>query len=146
MNTEITGKQADTLQGEIFYDSNCGLCTRGATWLGGVFVKRGFRWLPMKTPGTAARLGISDAELSSEMKVRFADGRVLGGVDAWASLFRSVWWLWPLGAFVGLPGVRAVSDWLYRWITHNRYRISGARRLKRQLPTHQRHAAFFEFP
>jgi predicted DCC family thiol-disulfide oxidoreductase YuxK len=111
-----------------------------------VFVKRGFRWLPMQTPGTALRLGMSEKELQSEMKVRLADGRVLGGVDAWASLLRSVWWLWPPGVLVGLPGVRTVSGMLYRSIARNRYRISKTCGLPNRLSSHRRHEVFFTMP
>ena len=79
----------------------------------------------MQTPGTAARTGASDAELRAEMKLLLADGRVVGGAHAWAVLFRSVWWLWPLGVLIGLPGLRVLSAAAYRWIARNRYCISG---------------------
>ena len=40
-----------------------------------------------------------------EMWVQCADGRVASGVNAWGALMRSVWWMWPLGVLIGLPGI-----------------------------------------
>jgi len=112
-------------RGEVFYDGDCAMCSRGAARWGGLFARHGFRGLPLQTPGTAARTGASDAELRAEMKLLLADGRVVGGAHAWAVLFRSVWWLWPLGVLIGLPGLRVLSAAAYRWIARNRYCISG---------------------
>lgn len=135
-----------TLRGEVFYDADCAICSRVTTRWGGLFERRGFRWTPLQTPDAATRIGASDAELSAEMKLRLANGRVLGGADAWAILFRSVWWLWPIGVLIGLPGIRFLSAAIYRWIARNRYCLSGACELRNHPPTHHRHAAFFEMP
>ena len=132
-------------RGEVFYDAGCGLCLRGVTRWGGLFERRGFYWLPLQTPGVAARLGASDGELRAEMKLQLASGRVLGGVDAWRVLFRAVWWLWPLGILMALPGVRTFSAAFYRWLARNRYCLSGACGLSHPKSTH-RHAAFLELP
>ena len=120
------------LRGEVFYDGECGICSRGAARWGGLFARRGFTWLPLQTPGTSARTGASEAELRAEMKLQFADGRVVGGVAAWAVLFRSVWWLWPLGVVMDLPGVKVLSAAAYRWFARNRHCISGACHLPRR--------------
>jgi predicted DCC family thiol-disulfide oxidoreductase YuxK len=112
--------------GEVFYDANCAFCARGAARWGGLFARRGFRWLPLQLHDTPARTGASKAELREEMKLRFTDGRVLGGAAAWAVLFRSVWWLWPLGVLIGLSGIRILSAATYRWIARNRHCLGGA--------------------
>jgi predicted DCC family thiol-disulfide oxidoreductase YuxK len=135
-----------TPRGEVFYDAGCGMCSRGATRWGGVFARRGFHWLPLQTPGTPERTGASEVELRGEMKLRFADGRVVGGATAWAVLFRAVWWLWPLGVLMGLPGLNTLSAAAYRWIARNRYGISGACGLRRHSLDYHRHGAFLELP
>ena len=143
VNANITN---NSLRGEVFYDADCAICTRGATRWGGLFERRSFRWLPLQTPHATAHLGASEAELRKEMKLRFPDGRVVGGVDAWAVLFRSVWWLWPAGILIGLPGIKALSAAAYRWFARHRYRINSACGLRNHSPTHHRHSAFFEMP
>ena len=133
-------------RGEVFYDAGCALCSRGAARWGGLFERRGFHWLPLQTPDAPARTGASEAGLRAEMKLRFADGRVVGGAVAWAVLLRAVWWLWPLGVLIDLPGVRSVSAAAYRWFARHRYCISGACGLRDHSSTHHRHTAFLEMP
>jgi predicted DCC family thiol-disulfide oxidoreductase YuxK len=110
--------------GRVFYDAKCGLCQAGVK-RGGLFQRRGFRYQPLQTPGLAAELGLPEAELYREMKVQLADGKVFGGVDAWSALLRSIWWLWPIGTLLRIPGLHWIADRIYRWIAAHRYQISG---------------------
>lgn len=146
----VVGSEVSS-RGWVFYDGECRFCVRGATRWGDLFARRGFSWLPLQTPGTTSRLGMTEAALREEMKLLHADGRVVGGVDAWAVLFRSIWWLWPLGALLGLPGVRWFGGVGYRWVARNRYCLGGNckltnRQLTDQSQNHPRHSAFFKIP
>lgn len=146
MNTEITDENGKKPTGWIFYDAECGFCVHGVKRWSKIFASRGFRWLPLQTPGTAARLGVSESALRDEMKLLCVDGRVAGGVDAWALLFRSVWWLSPVGMLLKLPGAHWFGANIYRWIARNRYCFAGRCELHRHEMDHKRHAAFFEMP
>ncbi len=142
MKTETT-EQKDGCRGEVFYDAECPFCRRGVKSFGPFFTRRGFRWLPMQTPGTTARLKVTEAELRREMKLLRADGKLLGGIDAWICLLQSAWWLWPLGLFLELPGIHLLADLTYRWIARNRYCLGGHCSVR---STPSRHQAFFELP
>lgn len=133
-------------RGEVFYDAECALCARGAERWAGIFERRGFHWLPLQTPQTATRLGVSDTALRAEMKLRFANGRVVGGLDTWVALFRSVWWLRPLGWLLRLPGLSHLGRLTYRWIARNRHCLGGACGIHQHVAHTQRHAVFFELP
>lgn len=148
----MTDKDASASYGGcIFYDAGCPLCVAGVRRIGGVFVRRGFVWEPLQTPRAAVTLGDSAAETLGEMKLSLADGRIVGGADAWAELFRSVWWLWPVGTMLTLPGFNWIGHAIYRWLARHRYCFSprcqfpraGARRA---LPHPHRHTAFLELP
>jgi predicted DCC family thiol-disulfide oxidoreductase YuxK len=65
-------------------------------------------------------------------------------VDAWAVLFRSVWWLWPLGAALRIPGLHWVANLVYRWVARHRYALTGRCRLPDRKPS--RHDSFFRLP
>jgi predicted DCC family thiol-disulfide oxidoreductase YuxK len=93
--------------------------------VGGLFTRRGFEWVPLQTPGLAGRLQIPEAALGEEMKLQLADGRVIGGIDTWGHLLRSIGWLWPLGFALSLPGIHFVSQICYRFIARNRYCLGG---------------------
>ena len=144
MNVAITKQEVS--RGWVFYDAECAFCVRGATRWGGLFERRGFRWLPLQSPGAAERLGIGGVALRDEMKLLLSDGRIVGGVDAWVVLFRTVWWLWPVGCLLTLPGLHWVGDYAYRWIALHRHRFVGRCEIQGQKPVHHRHGTFFELP
>ena len=134
------------LAGWVFYDAQCRFCVRSRERFGPLFERRGFRWMPLQTPGTAARLGYTEAELMGEMKLLLPNGQVFGGVDAWAVLLRSVWWLWLFGVLLKVPGLNAVATWGYAWIARNRHCLGGSCALP-PVPAHpHRHSAFLELP
>lgn len=138
-------------RGWVFYDGACRFCVRSATRWGGLFARRGFYWLPLQIPGTTARLGMTEEALREEMKLLHTDGCVVGGVEAWAVLCRTVWWLWPIGVLLSLPGVRWLSEVGYRWVARNRYCLSGSCELPHRQPHANnpnplRHQAFFDRP
>jgi predicted DCC family thiol-disulfide oxidoreductase YuxK len=118
--TDIQGRR-----GWIFYNAECPICRRSRKVWGGIFARRGFEWLPLQTPGVANRLGLSETAVLEEMKLQLPSGRVLGGIDSWVVLFRSVWWLWPLGAMLSLPGFHGLGQACYRRIARNRYCLGG---------------------
>ena len=87
----------------------------------------------------------------TRMHLLRADGRVFSGVDAFGVLCRSVWWLWPIGMLLLVPGLRDVARAAYDWFARNRYCIGGACGAEgnpgvRPTKDHSRHAAFFELP
>lgn len=142
MMTEIT-EHNDGRWDEVFYDAECSFCRSSVKFFGAFFTRRGFRWLPMQLPGTAARLKISETELRGEMKLLRADGKLLGGIDAWICLLRSTRWLKPLAEFFEWPGIHRLADGGYRWLARNRYCFGGHCSVR---VASSRHKAFFEMP
>lgn len=125
MHVETSINLAAKEIGVVFYDAECALCRKGVARWGAWFIRRGFRWQPLQTPGTADRLGISESALREEMVLALADGTVVSGANAWGVLLRSVWWLWPLGFAMGLPGLSRFARLCYRWIARHRHCLGG---------------------
>lgn len=142
----MTDKDAAGRAGWVFYDTDCPLCVAGVRRIGGLFARRGFVLEPLQAPDAVARLKTSPAEMFGEMKLLLTDGRVVGGADAWSQLFRSVWWLWPLGCLMRLPGLHGLSCATYRWLAHNRYCFGGTCHRHALPARHHRTTAFFEMP
>jgi predicted DCC family thiol-disulfide oxidoreductase YuxK len=124
--TDITDKKIMRPAGGIFFDAECRFCVGSRQRWGLIFERRGFVWLPLQTPGTADRLGITESQLHAEMWLQLADGRNYSGVNAWSVLMRRVWWLWPLGAMLALPGFNAIGRAGYCWIAAHRHCLGGA--------------------
>lgn len=113
------------IRGWIFYDGECRFCIASMKRWGGLFARRGFVWLTLQTPGTASRLGVTESQLREAMWLQCADGRKFSGVDAWARLLRSVWWLWLFGMLLSVPGLRGCGAAGYRAIARNRHCFAG---------------------
>ena len=130
MNTEMTDNNA-ALVGWIFYDAACPPCVTARQRTGRLFASRGFVWLPLQTPGSAARLGIPESDFAIRLHLQLIDGRLLHNADALGVLCRSVWWLWPLGVLLLMPGFREIGRISYDWIARNRYCVTDACTLNR---------------
>ena len=124
VNTEITDSNA--IRGWIFYDAACPPCVTARQRTGRLFASRGFSWLPLQSPGSAARLQVPESDFAIRLHLQLPDGRVLNNADAFAVLCRSVWWLWPLGMLLRIPGFRELGRATYDWIARNRYSVLGA--------------------
>lgn len=145
MNTEVPVNDVK-VRGWVFYDGGCRFCVAGMRRWSGLFARRGFVWIPLQTPGTAARLGVTEVELLEEMWLLRTDRRTCGGVDAWAALFRGVWWLWPLGVLLAVPGFRWFGALCYRGIARNRHCLGGTCAIHSHGGEPHRHAAFLKLP
>jgi len=147
MNTEITDNNAIKPAGWIFFDAECRLCVAGRRRWGRIFEHRGFVWLPLQTPGTAERLGVTPERLRAEMWFLPTGAAPLNGVDAWIGLMRHVGWLRPLAVVLDLPGLKRLALSTYRWLARNRHCLAGRCRVAARPPRPpHRHAAFLEFP
>jgi predicted DCC family thiol-disulfide oxidoreductase YuxK len=112
-------------RGWIFYDANCPFCVWGRNRLGRLLESRGFHWLPWQTAGAAQRVGVTASAFDTRMHLLTGDGRVRHNSDALAVMCRAVWWLWPLGMLLGLPGFRQAGRLGYDWFARHRHCLGG---------------------
>lgn len=114
------------LAGWLFYDGACPFCLRWVKRLGFVARQGCFELVPLQSETACQDLGLAAGVLPHEMKLRLADGRVLGGVDAIIVLAESAGWTAPLGWLLRGPGVNPLAWRVYRRIAANRYCLGGA--------------------
>lgn len=117
--TRIAGMTVEV--GWIFYDARCRACRLGRRWTGRLFESRGFRWVPLQTPGAAKCLGVPESDFDRRMHLLLPGGRVCDNADALSWLCRSVGWLWPFGLLLTVPGFRELGRWAYDFIARHRY-------------------------
>jgi predicted DCC family thiol-disulfide oxidoreductase YuxK len=97
--------------------------------------RRGFHLLPLQTPGTAERLGVTADVLLARMHLLTADGRRFAGADAFVEVAKHVRWARPLVAATRLPAVLPLLRRCYDWIAAGRHCLGVACRAPRNTDT-----------
>jgi predicted DCC family thiol-disulfide oxidoreductase YuxK len=103
--SEFTDGKGRHARGWLFFDAQCGFCTRIARWLAPILQRRGLAVAPLQDARVGALLGLSQAELMREMRLLLADGCQYGGADAGVALAREIWWARPVAWLAKIPGV-----------------------------------------
>ncbi len=110
----------------------------------------GFEMLPLQTPGTAERLGVTQAALLERMHLLTADGRRYAGADAYVEMARARAWSRPLVWMSAIPGVTPLLRRIYDQIAARRHCLAGACRVEvafqTPFPRHKRTRVFLELP
>ena len=118
--SEYTDGKGRHAKGWLFFDAECGFCTRFARWLGPILVRRGFAVAPLQDPRVSALLGMSRQELLRELRFLHSDGRYCGGANAVLAVAREIWWARPLVWLAAIPGVMSLLYAGYRWVAAQR--------------------------
>src|SRR5258708_19365695 len=107
--SEFTDGKGRHARGWLFFDAECGFCTRTARWLQPILARRGLAVAPLQDPRVGALLGLTSSELLRELRFLLSDGSHYGGPDAVLAAARAVWWS-PPRAFLANPPPRSGHD------------------------------------
>jgi predicted DCC family thiol-disulfide oxidoreductase YuxK len=114
--SECTDAKGRHAKGWLFFDAECGFCTRLARWLEPILARRGFAVAPLQDPRVGALLGMPRQELLRELRFLHSDGRHCGGADAAIAIAREIWWARPLVWLARIPGIMPLLHAGYRWV------------------------------
>jgi predicted DCC family thiol-disulfide oxidoreductase YuxK len=120
LTSEFTDAKGRHAHGWLFYDGQCGFCTRLARWVAPLLAERGFALAPLQDSRVAGLLGMSPTELLREIQLLNEDGKQYGGADAIIALARELWWAAPLVWFSKLPGAMRLMRAGYGWVAAHR--------------------------
>ncbi len=118
--SEYTDGKGRHAKGWLFFDAECGFCTRLARWLEPILARRGFAVAPLQDPRVGALLGMSLQELLRELRFLHSDGEHCGGANAVLAVAREIWWARPLVWLAAIPGVMPLLQAGYRWVAAHR--------------------------
>lgn len=122
------------MDGVLFFDGRCGMCTRARNRLLRLNRTGRLRTEPMQKPGTAELLGVDAERLLTSAWWLDSSGQVFSGAKAVnAAVSAALGTRLPLRVY-GLPGVRSVQERVYRWIATHRYRFRGVTPLCESAP------------
>ena len=146
MKAAIPEQTGEAARGWVFYDGDCSLCAGAAARFALLLHRHHFNLAPLQAAWVRKRIGLEPDEPLAEMKLLAADGRIYGGADALLQIARAIWWLWPLGHLLTMPGIHWLAGCTYRWVARHRYYFGGRCKKEGQRSICHRHAAFFELP
>jgi predicted DCC family thiol-disulfide oxidoreductase YuxK len=115
--TDGKGRHA---RGWLFFDAECGFCTRIARWLAPILLRRGLGVAPLQDSRVSALLGLSRQELLRELRFLWSDGKQYGGASAVVAVAGEIWWARPLIWLSRVPGMMNVLNTGYRWVAQRR--------------------------
>ena len=118
--SEYTDGKGRHARGWLFFDAQCGFCTRIARWLEPVLNRRGLAVAALQDPRVGALLGLRRQELLLELRFLLSDGTQHGGADAVIAVAREIWWARPLVWLSLIPGMTEALHAGYRWIAEQR--------------------------
>lgn len=121
LTSEFTDAKGRHARGWLFYDGECGFCTRIARWVGPILARHEIGLAPLQDPRVGALLGLAPAELMREMRVVMDDGSHSGGADAAVALAAVIWWARPLVWLARIPGAMKLLRRIYRSIAARRH-------------------------
>lgn len=118
--SEYTDGKGRHAKGWLFFDAECGFCSRFARWLAPILARRGFAVAPLQDPRVGALLGMPRQELLRELRFLLSDGRHYGGADAIMAMAHEIEWARPLVWLSKIPGIMSLLDAGYRWTAQQR--------------------------
>jgi predicted DCC family thiol-disulfide oxidoreductase YuxK len=113
------------MSGTLFFDGNCGMCTRAVYAIARLDRTGGLRTEPLQGEGVAERLHVPETRLLDAARWLDASGDVYDSAEAMnAALSAALGTRLPLLVY-RLPGIRWVQDAVYRYVAGHRYRFPG---------------------
>jgi predicted DCC family thiol-disulfide oxidoreductase YuxK len=119
--TEIPDTNGLEPDARVFYDDHCPVCRATLDRWRTVFEDRRIVFHAMREPWVRQVLRIPTEGFPQEMKLQPREGPMLGGLNAVAWMCRRVWWLWPAGVLMVVPGLHHLARMGYRYVARNRY-------------------------
>ena len=107
----------------LYYDGDCGFCTRVVRWLRALDIARKVQWVPFQSLGEPPG-GLSWHDLNSAAYLDCGGGQMKEGFYAFRQLTVKILPLFPLAPLFWFPGAHLLGRAAYRWISGNRYRLS----------------------
>ncbi|KUI01080.1 thiol-disulfide oxidoreductase [Mycolicibacterium acapulense] len=113
------------MAGTLFFDGNCGMCTRAVYFILKMNRTGGLRTAPLQGEGVAERLGIPQSQILDAARWHDRSGDVYDGAQAVnAAVAAALGTRIPLLVY-RIPGIRALQDAVYRYVASHRHRFPG---------------------
>lgn len=119
--SEYTDSKGRHARGWLFFDAECGFCTKFARWLAPILVRRGIETAALQDARVGALLGMSHELLLRELRFVVSDGRQCGAAEALVAMAHEIWWARPLVWLSRIPGAENLLHEAYHWVAGRRH-------------------------
>jgi predicted DCC family thiol-disulfide oxidoreductase YuxK len=117
---EMTDAKGRHARGWLFFDAECGFCTRLARLVAGPMQRRGLALAPLQDPRVAALLALPPEELLHALRFLSPAGGQFSGAGAVVALAGEFSWARPLIWISKIPGGMSALHAGYAWVAHRR--------------------------
>lgn len=106
----------------FYYDSECPLCVRTKIIISHLdwFNKIAFKTVQFDVAEQSALNGIDENTLLNDIHSVNIKGNVFSGVDTYIQVLKQIFYLYPIGLMLQLPGIYHVAKKKYQFVAKNR--------------------------
>ncbi len=92
LTSEFTDGKGRHARAWVFFDAECGFCTRLARRVAPLLATRGIALAKLQDPRVSKLLGLPLSELLREIRYLNVDAKQFSGADAFVAVAREFWW------------------------------------------------------
>lgn len=106
----------------FYYDSECPLCVRTKIIISHLdwFNKIAFKTVQFDAAEESALNGIDENTLLNDIHSVNIKGNVFSGVDTYIQVLKRIFYLYPIGLLLQLPGIYHIAKKIYQFVAKNR--------------------------
>jgi predicted DCC family thiol-disulfide oxidoreductase YuxK len=120
LTSEFTDGKGRHARGWVFFDAECGFCTRLARRVAPLLATRGIALAKLQDPRVVKLLGLPPEELLREIRYLNENATQFSGADAFVAVAREFWWAAPFVWFSKIPGAMKILRAGYRYVAAQR--------------------------
>ncbi len=120
LTSEFTDGKGRHARAWVFFDAECGFCTRLARRVAPLLATRGIALAKLQDPRVSKLLGLPLSELLREIRYLNADAKQSSGADAFVAVAREFWWAAPFVWFSKIPGGMKILRAGYKYVASQR--------------------------
>jgi predicted DCC family thiol-disulfide oxidoreductase YuxK len=120
LTSEFTDGKGRHARAWVFFDAECGFCTRLARRVAPLLASRGIALAKLQDPRVSKLLGLPLNELLREIRYLNAEAKQFSGADAFVAVAREFWWAAPFVWFSKIPGGMKILRAGYKYVSSQR--------------------------
>ena len=112
---------------KVYFDGNCGLCSKEINYYNKIDKKNIFEWVNIYTHDTdLKKLGITKSEALMELHALDVNGKMYKGVDSFILIWKNLSFFWSiLGILVSFYPIYLTAKFAYRKFAIQRFNKLG---------------------